>query len=142
MPKNKTTTTPARPPEGSRIHALGRKVTSFQGFDTFPTPKGLEKVTCISDEVTSNCPVTGQPDWYVVEATYVPDQLCVESKTLKLFLQSFRNEGHFCEAFACIIARKLFDKLRPFTMTVTVRQKPRGGVAIHATSTLHRNSLP
>jgi len=114
------------------MKSLGKKVTKFQGFDTFPTPLGVNKVTCISDEVTAVCPVTGQPDWYVVKIEYLPQKLCVESKSLKLFLQSFRNDGHFCEAFASIIAHKLEKALTPFNVKVTVEQKPRGGVAIEA----------
>ena len=123
-------------PKGSKISALGRKVMGFEGFDTFPTPAHVTKVSCVSDEITATCPVTSQPDWYVAEITYIPDKLCVESKTLKLFLQSFRNEGHFCEAFASIIAQALFKALRPYNITVTIRQKARGGVAIHSTAVL------
>lgn len=123
-------------PAGSKISALGKKVTSFEGFDTFPTPKDLKRVLCVSDEVTANCPVTNQPDWYVVEIDYVPNKLCVESKTLKLYLHSFRNQGHFCEAFSSIIAHDIKKAIKPKSITVTVRQKPRGGVGIHATTTL------
>ena len=87
-----------------RFKALGSKVTKFTRLETFPAPKGVRRVTCTSDEVTALCPVTGQPDWYVVEILYGPNRLCVESKSLKLFLQSFRQEGHFCEEFSRIIA--------------------------------------
>lgn len=130
MPK--TTAAPA--PKGSKIHALGKKVSNFGGFDTFPTPAGCKRVICVSDEVTANCPVTGQPDWYIVEIDYEPFKRCIESKTLKLYLHSFRNAGHFCEAFASLIASDIKEATAARRVTVTVRQKPRGGVAIHATS--------
>jgi 7-cyano-7-deazaguanine reductase len=117
------------------FEALGKRVTEFKQLETFPRPEGVYDVTCISDEVTALCPVTGQPDWYVVRINYAPRNLCVESKTVKLFLQQFRNEGHFCEEFASIIAKAFSDALQAERVTVSVEQKPRGGVAIHATAT-------
>ncbi len=126
-----------RSPQKARpiIRALGRKVTDFKGFDTFPAPKGVSSVKCVSDEVTAVCPVTGQPDWYTVEIVYNPHKLCVESKTLKLYLQSFRNAGHFCENFSAIIAKDLQAALL-CPVSVKVTQKPRGGVAIIACTDL------
>lgn len=117
-----------------QLKTLGEKVSSFAGFETFPKSDGIKSVTCVSDEVTAVCPVTGQPDWYTVRIEYQPDQKCLESKTLKLYLQSFRNAGHFCEDFARIIARDIFDSLSPHQISVTVYQKPRGGVEIQATA--------
>ena len=117
---------------------LGSRVTHFQGFETFPTPPEVTEVTMVSDEVTAVCPVTGQPDWYTVEINYIPGQKCLESKTLKLYLQSFRNAGHFCEKLASIICRDLFEALEPHSIRVSIRQKSRGGVSITATSTRHR----
>jgi 7-cyano-7-deazaguanine reductase len=112
--------------------ALGRKVTRFTQFDTFKTPKGVHRVTCISDEVTANCPVTNQPDWYKVEIEYQPSELCVESKSLKLYLQHFRNQGHFCEKFASIIAHDIQKALVAHRVHVQITQKARGGVSIVA----------
>jgi len=114
--------------------ALGRKVTKFEGFETFQRPIGIERVICTSDEVTATCPVTSQPDWYVVTIDYQPRKLCVESKTLKLYLQSFRDSGLFCEAFAAQIADEIFEAVKPKQIIVTVTQKPRGGVSIIATA--------
>jgi 7-cyano-7-deazaguanine reductase len=118
--------------DSNKLTVLGRKVTKFGGFETFKRPENCTKVTCISDEVTANCPVTNQPDWYVVEIEYEPINLCVESKTLKLYLHSYRNKGLFCEAFASKIADDLFYALHPKGISVTVTQKPRGGVSIVA----------
>ena len=77
---------------------LGKKVTQWVGFETFAAPKGIKEIVCVSDEVTALCPVTAQPDWYQVSIKYAPAGLAVESKTLKLYLQSFRQQGLFCEA--------------------------------------------
>lgn len=120
----------------TQFKTLGKKTTIFTKLETFPAPHGVSCVTCTSDEVTAVCPVTGQPDWYVVEIQYQPNRLCVESKSLKLFLQSFRQKGHFCENFSQIIAHKIFEALNPHMVTVTVTQKPRGGVAIKSTAIL------
>lgn len=120
------------------LTALGKPRAQYEKLETFPTPAGVIDVTCISDEVTALCPVTQQPDWYEVAIQYSPDKVCVESKTVKLFLQKYRNEGHFCEAFAGIIAKEFFDALKPYEVSVTVKQKPRGGVSIYATARLRR----
>jgi 7-cyano-7-deazaguanine reductase len=112
------------------LRALGKKVTTFKGFDTFPTPPSVVKVTCTSDEVTAVCPVTGQPDWYTVEIRYMPDEVCLESKSLKLYLHSFRNEGLFCEDLSRRIAEDIFKALEPQMVEVVVTQKPRGGISI------------
>jgi 7-cyano-7-deazaguanine reductase len=118
------------------LRTLGSKVTGFDGFDTFPTPKGVTKVKAISDEVTAVCPVTGQPDWYIVTIEYSPREKCVESKTLKLYLQSFRNKGLFCEAFSSKIAHDILQELNAAWVKVTVIQKARGGVSLEATTEL------
>lgn len=120
----------------SAFQALGNKQTKFEAFEAFARPDNCSRVVCVSDEVTAMCPVTGQPDWYVVTIDYIPGALCVESKTLKLYLQSFRNAGLFCEAFADKIAQDIWNGIKPLTVTVTVKQKPRGGVAIEATARL------
>jgi 7-cyano-7-deazaguanine reductase len=109
---------------------LGKKVTVFKQFETFNKPLNISTVEMVSDEVTAVCPVTGQPDWYTVHIKYHPARLCIESKTMKLYLQSFRNKGLFCEAFASQIAQDVYQGIDPFYVVVKVIQKPRGGVAI------------
>lgn len=120
------------------LKTLGQKISTFQGLETFPAPPNVVEVICISDEVTAVCPVTGQPDWYQVKINYIPDGKCVESKSLKLYLQSFRNNGHFCEDFSQIIAAGLMEALGAREVTVTVIQKPRGGISIESTATIER----
>jgi 7-cyano-7-deazaguanine reductase len=111
---------------------LGHSGSDFEGFDTFPVAEGVESVTMSSDEVTALCPVTGHPDQYVVDIEYVPEKLALESKSLKLYFQSFRNEGIFCESFAARIAHDVQQAIAARSVHVTVTQKPRGGVAIVA----------
>ena len=90
----------------------------------------------MTDEVTSLCPVTGQPDISSVEIEYEPDGLCVESKSLKLYLWSFRNRPVFAEALGAEIAAEVQRATRAPLVRVRVRQRPRGGIVIEATSEL------
>lgn len=105
----------------------------YAGLETFPNP-GVTRVELESDELVAVCPITGQPDMYVATIEVDPDRLCLESKSLKLYLASFRNEGVFCEALAVRIrddvARAL--ELGPERVTVTLVQKARGGITITA----------
>jgi 7-cyano-7-deazaguanine reductase len=88
--------------------ALGKTVRQpSRVLEIFPKPAGVATVTMESDEVTSLCPVTGQPDWETVTIEYAPDQSCIESKSLKLYLWSFREEGLFCEALAAQIGQDI-----------------------------------
>jgi len=111
-------------------------------LETFPTPPSVTKVVLESDEVTSLCPVTGQPDWETVRIEFEPADLCIESKSLKLYLWSFREEGVFCEALAAQIAKDVFDAIRPKSVTVSITQKPRGGITITAEATLPEPAQP
>src|ERR1700720_96783 len=71
----------------------------YAGLESFENP-GVADVELTSDELTAVCPITGQPDLYRVTIGYKPDARCLESKSVKLYLASFRNEGVFCEALA------------------------------------------
>ncbi len=89
-----------------------------------------------SDELAAVCPVTGQPDLYVATIEYRPQALCLESKSLKLYLVGFRNEPHFCEALSVRIRDDVAEALDlpRERVRVTLRQKARGGISITATS--------
>lgn len=106
----------------------------FAGLDTFPAPPRVTTVRMVSDEVTALCPVTGQPDWYEVTIAYRPDGRCIESKSLKLYFQQFRNEGIFGEAFAERVARDIMEACAPRWVRTTIVQKPRGGITITASA--------
>ncbi len=115
--------------------ALGRPGNDhYAGLETFANP-GVEQVELTSDELTSVCPVTGQPDLYRVTIACRPDALCLESKSLKLYLRTFRNEGVFCEELAVRIRDDIAAALEvaPERVTVTLEQKARGGITITAT---------
>ncbi len=81
-------------------------------------------------EFTSLCPVTGQPDFAHIVIDYVPDQFLVESKSLKLFLTSFRNHGAFHEDCTIYIAKRLRDLLEPRWLRIGGFWYPRGGIPI------------
>lgn len=107
----------------------------YAGLETFPNP-GVVHVEMTSDELAAICPVTGQPDLYVATIEYEPDTLCLESKSLKLYLATFRNEGHFCEALVVRIRDDVAQALGlgPERVTVALEQKARGGITIVATA--------
>ena len=114
--------------------ALGQPGSdAFAGLETFPNP-GVARVEMHSDELTAVCPVTGQPDLYVATIAYEPKDLCLESKSVKLYLAGFRNEGAFCEALAVRIRDDVAEALElpSDKVHVTLRQKARGGITIVA----------
>jgi 7-cyano-7-deazaguanine reductase len=116
--------------------ALGQPGSeAYAGIETFPNP-GVSHVELTSDELTAICPVTGQPDLYVATIEFWPGPLCIESKSLKLYLSSFRNEGAFAEALAVRIRDEAVGALQlpADKVRVTLRQKARGGITITATT--------
>lgn len=88
-------------------------------------------VQLVCSEFTSLCPKTGQPDIAVLYINYIPDKLMVESKSLKLYLSSFRNHGDFHEDVCNIIADDLQNLIDAKYLEVYGRFNPRGGVAIY-----------
>jgi 7-cyano-7-deazaguanine reductase len=107
----------------------------FAGLETFENP-GVARVELTSDELVAVCPITAQPDMYVATIEYEPHLLCLESKSLKLYLASFRNEGAFCEALAVRIRDDVAAalELNAERVRVTLRQKARGGITIVAST--------
>lgn len=107
----------------------------YAGLETFANP-GVSHVEMTSDELTAVCPITAQPDLYIATIAYWPKELCIESKSLKLYLSGFRNEGAFCEALAVRIRDDVAEALElpPDKVRVTLEQKARGGITITATS--------
>ena len=105
----------------------------YAGLETFSNP-GVSHVDLTSDELTAMCPVTGQPDMYIAQIEYWPGKLCLESKSLKLYLMSFRNEGVFAEALAVKIRDDVAAALElpAEKVRVTLEQKSRGGITITA----------
>lgn len=112
---------------------LGKSVKQpIAELDTFPAPSGIAEVSMRSDEVTSSCPITGQPDFYEVSISYAPNQLCIESKSLKLYLWGFRDKAMFAEAMTAEICDRVVKDIAPKYCRVTTIQKPRGGITIES----------
>ncbi len=114
--------------------ALGQAGSgAYAGLETFPNP-GVERVELVSDELTAVCPVTGQPDFYTATIEYRPRSLCLESKSVKLYLARFHDQGVFCEALSVQIRDDVAAalELESGAVGVTLRQKARGGITITA----------
>ena len=96
-------------------------------FDN-PCPERDYRITIKCPEFTSVCPRTGQPDFGEIVIEYCPDKLCIELKSLKFYMQSYRDEGIFYEALTNDILDDLTCVCKPRRMKVTSRFTPRGGI--------------
>jgi 7-cyano-7-deazaguanine reductase len=101
-----------------------------KSLDTFPNPRPERDYVIRFEcpEFTCLCPKTGQPDFATIHVEYVPDATCVELKSLKLYLWSFRNDGAFHEAVTNRILDDLVAATAPRSMTVVGEFKVRGGI--------------
>ncbi len=99
-------------------------------LESFPAPKHSGQLYVHIDvpEFTSLCPITGQPDFATIVIDYKPNTLCVESKSLKLYMGSYRMHGEFHESCVARIATDLIDLLYPSYLRVEGRFTPRGGI--------------
>ena len=120
-----------------------------KNLDTFPNPTPLRgyRIHMEIPEFTCLCPKTGQPDFATLVLDYVPDATCVELKSLKLYIWSYRNEGAFHEAVTNRILDDLVAATRPRFMRLTARFYVRGGifttvVAQHAKRGWKASALP
>ncbi|MDO4644010.1 MAG: preQ(1) synthase [Cardiobacteriaceae bacterium] len=121
------------------IHLLGNQHTQYPQqytpdiLEAFPNkhPENDYYVTFICPEFTSLCPMTGQPDFATIRIAYIPGERMVESKSLKLYLFSFRNHGDFHEDCVNIIMKDLIKLMHPKYIEVFGKFTPRGGIAIH-----------
>jgi len=111
---------------------LGRRTKPGKRLETFPNhhPERDYVVTLRTEEFTSVCPATGQPDFAKLTIQYIPDQKILESKSLKLYLWSFRNRGVFHEHVTNRILDDLVKSLAPRWCKVTGEFSVRGGIAI------------
>ena len=106
-------------------------------MQTFANPKRERdyEIRFETSELTCVCPMTAQPDFGTLRIRYVPDRLCVELKSLKLYLWSFRNEGHFHEALTNRILDDLVAVLKPRFMAIEGVFNVRGGIATTVVAT-------
>ena len=111
---------------------LGGETKSGRVLETFPNHHQERDytVTLVTDEFTCLCPKTGQPDFARITITYIPDKLLVESKSLKLYLASFRNDGTFHEHVTNVMLDNLVTALLPRWCKVIAVFAVRGGIAI------------
>jgi 7-cyano-7-deazaguanine reductase len=106
-------------------------------LETFPNPAARRDylIEHTHHEFTSLCPITGHPDFAHITVRYVPDKVCVELKSLKLYFHAFRNEGIFFEAATNQICDDLGALLRPRSLTIVADWKARGGFTSVITAT-------
>ena len=99
-------------------------------LDVFPNPAPVRDYEIVFDcpEFTCLCPKTGQPDFATLELEYVPDRLCIELKSLKLYIWSFRDRGAFHEAVTNEILDTLASAVSPRFMRLTAKFNVRGGI--------------
>jgi len=121
---------------------LGREAKPSKKLETFPNhhPGRRYVVTLQTDEFTCVCPATGQPDFATITIQYTPDQKILESKSLKLYLSSYRNEGVFHEHVCNQILDDLATALDPHWLKVTGAFKVRGGISITVEAEHSKNS--
>src|SRR5881296_3050077 len=122
----------------SRLTLLGRSEARIPAspaearLEIFPNPAPRRnyRIHFETDDFTSVCPVTGQPDFARIDIDYVPDHLCVESKSLKFYLASYRNERAFNEAVTNRILDDFVRVCAPREAIVTAQFSARGGIAL------------
>jgi 7-cyano-7-deazaguanine reductase len=104
--------------------------TPSKELETFPNPNPERDyhIKIDTPEFTCLCPKTGQPDFAEIKLDYVPDEICVELKSLKLYYWSFRDEGHFHEKVTNMIANDLINLMNPRYLKVEAVFNVRGGV--------------
>ena len=104
-------------------------------LETFPNSNKQRNywISFDTNEFTSLCPITGQPDFAHITIKYIPDELCIESKSLKLYLFAFRQTGTFYEEIVNRIYSDLFNLLKPRRLIVVGDFTPRGGISSSVT---------
>lgn len=133
---------PTRKEDLKGLTLLGRPARPGKKLETFPNrhPDRRYTVTLASDEFTCVCPLTGQPDFATITIRYIPDRRVLESKSLKLYLWSYRDEGVFHEHVTNTICDDLVKALDPHWIEVTGAFKARGGIALTVVATHEKTS--
>ena len=123
--------------KGTNLTLLGRSETKLPSgpkearLETFPNPARRNyHIRFETDDFTCLCPVTGQPDFARIEIDYVPDRLCVETKSLKFYLASYRSERAFNEAVTNRILDDFVKACSPREAVITAQFSARGGIAL------------
>lgn len=121
-----------QPSDLENLTILGKESKPSKKLEAFPnrSPERYYQVTLETSEFTCVCPMTGQPDFATIRVAYVPDQKIVESKSFKLYLWSYREEGVFHEHVINKMLDDLIEALDPHWIKVTGIFNPRGGIGI------------
>ena len=112
----------------SKLKLVNKKLGLLETFEN-KYPDRDYTVTHIAPEFTSLCPKTGQPDFATITLEYIPDDLCVELKSYKFYLQSYRNDGIFFESVTNKILDDLVEVIQPRYMIITAEFNTRGGIS-------------
>ncbi|TSC59280.1 MAG: 7-cyano-7-deazaguanine reductase [Candidatus Peregrinibacteria bacterium Greene0416_62] len=124
---------PTKKDDLQALTKLGKKAVPSRTLEVFPNhAPGKIEVTLHCTEFTCICPLTGQPDYADIEIIYTADKFVVESKSLKLYLETFRNVGVFHEHLAVDIGEDFVKFVKPLHVAVIVKFHVRGGIAIDA----------
>ncbi|MBP3959126.1 NADPH-dependent 7-cyano-7-deazaguanine reductase QueF [Gemmata sp. G18] len=117
---------------------------AIEQLETFPNPRpGREfAIEIVCPEFTSVCPKTGQPDFGTITFTYTPGETCVELKSLKLYLQRFRNQGIFYEQVTNRLLDDFVAACKPVRCKVVSVWTPRGGISTTVTCVHEANEQP
>ena len=126
----------------SDLTQLGSKSTEYKYdepdkdmLETFPNQFVAEyKVELYTQEMSSLCPKTGQPDFATITVEYIPDKLCVETKSYKLYMFAYRDHASFMETITNKIKNDLVMVLQPKWLEVRSRFNPRGGIYLNVTA--------
>ena len=105
-----------------------------RSLECFPIDDPGQRITLVCSEFTCRCPVTAQPDWATITVEYRPRARVVETKSLKLYLETFREVGIFHEHLITMIRDDLVSALEPRSLSVTAEFNSRGGIAVRATT--------
>ncbi len=115
------------------LTVLGNTVRHpIEHVEVFPAPDHVTLVRFTTDELSSICPVTSQPDVSHLVIEYTPGKWCIESKSLKLYLWGVRDRAVFAEALAAEIANEIMITAQAESVIVKLTQRPRGGIEVHA----------
>ena len=125
---------PTKKDDLKALTKLGKSATASRTLEVFPNhAPGEIEVALHCTEFTCICPMTGQPDYADMEIVYIADKYVVESKSMKLYLETYRNDGVFHEHLAVDIGKDFVKCVKPVRLSVTVKFHVRGGIAIDAT---------
>lgn len=116
------------------LKALKPTQTEFVGLERIEISPDIEEVAFVIDDMTSVCPITGQPDFESVVIRVTPNGYTIETKSLKLYLETFRNQGIFAEHLATKIARDVQESAGAKLVIVELTQHTRGGIVTKVTS--------